>query len=450
MRSLRPARLLAVALTAVLTACVSPARVAPPPTFLEAETPPPRPTDPAAPLDAVMWTMGYDLRAFDSVWRWLHDEVPEGPERSRAIGAAAMLGVFELDRSELAPEALSAFEDAIEGFPDDDRLPMWHAYVRFAAARDGGDPDVIEAALDDLRAAGERYPEFNLFGLTLSIGSYEDAPPELVAEGRRAFDEVGTASAALQLATDARSLERSRRIFDTPITPFGIPAMMAMIGDLAVRDGDLDAARRAYFTALRANGAHRWPWRAEVERRLEDVESVQAGFAARPATESSFGSQSHGSMGVRAPRTDLRFGGRIGNGSCTVCHTHVSSPDAGEPIAEVGWIRGRYLPIEGVPNALPTAFALPADQALPPGGFAIGPPIAPDAPRDFYARDALYDGTFVIPAVPGTYFVALQLVADGRTYGGYSARELALQWFVEVEPGLVTDISAYPIVLTPQ
>jgi len=446
----RWSRLAVVALTGPLVACVSPTLVAPPPSLVEAEVAPPRPADRDAPLDAVMWTMGYDLRAFDAVWRWLHEEVPEGPERARAIGAAAMLGVSELGRPELAPEGLRAFEEAIAGLPDDDRLPMWHAYVRFAAARSAGDEAEIEAALDALRIAGERYPEFNLFGLTLSVGSYEGASPELVREARDALDAVSTSTASLQLATDRRSLERSRRIFDTPIAPFGIPAMMAMIGDLAVRDGDLDAARRAYFTALRANGAHRWPWREEVDRRLRDVEAVQAGFAARPATESSLGSQSLGSMGVQRETIDPRFGGRVGNGSCTVCHTHVSSLDAGEPVPDVGWIRGRFLPIPGVPNALPTVFALPADRAVPPGGFAIGPPIAPDAPRDFYARDALYDGTFVVPAVPGTYFVAMQVVADGTTYGGYSARELALQWFVEVEPGLVTDISAYPIVLTPQ
>ena len=433
----------------LLAGCVTPDQVAPPATFVAPERPPPRPTDPADPLAAVMWTMGYDLRAFDDVWRWLHDDVPAGPERSRAIGAAAMLGVYEIGRPELAGEGLAAFEEAIEALPDDDRLPMWHAFIRFAVARSARDEDAMESALEALRASGERYPEFNLVGLTLSIGSYEGASPALIGEARRVFDEVSAASAALQTATDRRSVERSRRIFDSPIAPYGVPALMAMIGDMALREGDLDAARRAYFTALRTNGAERWPWRGEVDRRMRHAEDVAAGLARRPATERSLGSHALGSMGVTSESIDPRFEGRVGNGSCTVCHTHVSSFDGSEQ-AEVGWIRGRFAEVPGVPNASPTALALSSDPAAPPGGFGIGPPVEADAPRDFFARDALFDRSFVVPAAPGDYFIALQLEANGTLYSGYSARELGLQLFVRVEPGLVTDMSAYPIVLTAQ
>ncbi|WP_236519555.1 hypothetical protein [Sandaracinus amylolyticus] len=439
------------ALMIALAGCVSSTQVAPPPSWIEPETPPARPVDPADPMTAVMWTMGYDLRAFDDVWQWLHDDVPPGPERARAIGAAAMLGLSELDRTELADEGLAAFEEAIVAFPDDDRLPMWHAFIRFAVARNAQDEVGIESALDALRVSAERYPEFNLFGFTLSVGSYEGASPELVDEARRAFDEVNVATMALQHGTDRRSIARSRRIFDSPIAPFGIPAMMAMIGDMAVRAGDLDDARRAYFTALRANSAHRWPWRDEVDRRMREIEEVEAGFAARPATEHSLGSHGLGAMGVRSATIDPRFGGRVGNGSCTVCHTHVSSLDEpGAEPAEIGWIRGRFAALPGVPNPLPMGFALTSDPAAPPGGFAIGPPIEVDAGRDFDARDELFDRSFVVAVPPGEYFVALQVDVDGTLYQGYSARELGMQWFVRVEPGLVTDMSAYPIVLTEQ
>lgn len=436
-------------LLVLLAGCVASSRAAPPEVLLGPETPPPRPRDPADPLGAVMWTMGYDLRDYDATWAWLHEEVPEGPERSRAIGAAAMLGVAELDRVELADEALRAFDDAIAGFPDDDRLPMWHAYVRFARARHEGDEAELARALDALRASAERYPEFNLFGLTLSVGGFEGASPELVDEARGAFDAVTDATSALQLRTDARSLERSRRIFDSPIAPYGIPAMFAMIGDMALRDGDLDAARYSYFLATRTNGAHRWPWRAEVERRLQEAEALRDAFAARPASEHALGSRMAGAMGVPERFVDPRFGGRIGNGSCTVCHTHLAADDAGETPAEVGWIRGTFARIPGVPNPLPVVLAISPDPDVAPGGFAVGAPIPYDASRDFFEQDE-HDGTFLLPALPGEYFVVLQTSAEGRAYQGYSARELGMQWFVRVEPGVVVDMSAYPIVLTPQ
>jgi len=81
-----------------LTACNVTPEVAAPASFVSAVATPTRPTDAANPLAAVIWTLNYDLRQFDTVWTWLHTDVPAGPERSRAIGAAALIAVAELDR----------------------------------------------------------------------------------------------------------------------------------------------------------------------------------------------------------------------------------------------------------------------------------------------------------------------------------------------------------------
>ncbi len=63
-------------------------------------------------------------------------------------------------------------------------------------------------------------------------------------------------------------------------------------------------------------------------------------------------------MGVRAESIDPRVGGRVGNGACTICHTHASRFDVPESVEEKGWIRGRLAEVPGVPNPLPTVFAL--------------------------------------------------------------------------------------------
>lgn len=429
--------------------CVAATQTAPPSSLVDREVVPPRPTDPAHPLDAVMWTMGYDLRAFDEVWAWLHETVPPGPERARAIGTACLLGVSELDRRDLAAEGLAALEEARVAFPEDDRLPMWHAFIRFSEARSDRDRAALQRALADLRTAGRHYAAFNLVGLTLSIGGYEDASPALIQEGVDAFEGVLDATDALQLERGSVSVERTRRLFDSPIAPYGIPALFAMMGDMSLRAGATADAQRHYYTALRINGAHRWPWRGEVERRLQNADAVAAGFAARPATEVAFGSHAVGALGVTSMHREPRFEGRVGNGSCTVCHTHLSNLEAGEALPEIGWIRGRFLPIEGVTTALPTVFALTSVEATePPGGFAVGPSIPPDASRDFFKSDR-FDGTFLIPVEPGRYFVALRATANGNTYQGYAARELLQPWFVDVSAGLVTDTSEFPIVLNP-
>lgn len=396
----------------------------------------------------VRWALNFDLRAFDDVWSWLHT-LPPSPARSRAIGAAAMLGVAELDRPELAPEAVAAFDDAIAAFPDDARLPLWRAYVQHLQLRAAGaDAAALASSFAALREAGTEYPSFTLFGFTLAVGGHADASRELVDEAQAALAHVVEDTTAMQTERRASDRARTRRIFDTPLAPYNVPAMQAMIGDLALRQGKPAEAARAYYTAVRTNAAARWPWRAEVQRRLDDLQGTQAAFAAK--TEVSFGSASRGAMAVPEVRRDERFGGRIGNGSCTVCHTHVSIFDEGAAPAEVGWIRGRFKSPRGVPNALPLGFALPDGKDPIPTGFAIGPWVDTEAGDDFDTRDALYSNEFYVPAAPGRWFVALQASVDGQAYQGYGAQGLGAQWFVDVKAGTVADLTSAPIELTKQ
>jgi len=222
-----------------------------------------------------------------------------------------------------------------------------------------------------------------------------------------------------------------------------------MIGDPGLRRGDHQAATRAYYTAINSNFAARWPWRAEVERRLKNLEAVQAQFAEKK--QYALGSQGVGAMGVATVQRDARFGGRIGNGSCTVCHTHVSLFDEDPSTTlNVGWIRGRARPIEGVKNAMPLVFALPDGRDPIPPGSGTGPFFDSAAGDDFDRRDDLFTGEFYVPAAPGRWFVALQTSVNGVAYQGYGAQGLGAQWFVDVKAGEVSDLSSAPITLTRQ
>src|SRR5258706_4201808 len=102
-------------MTAVLlcSACYPTPLATVPATFTAAEVTPERPTDTGKPMAAVIWALNYDLNQFDAVWSWLHDAVPAGPERSRAIAAASLIAVAELDRTDVRDEGLAAFDDAI-------------------------------------------------------------------------------------------------------------------------------------------------------------------------------------------------------------------------------------------------------------------------------------------------------------------------------------------------
>ncbi|MFT3709910.1 MAG: hypothetical protein QM817_19950 [Archangium sp.] len=433
-----------------LAACAPPPTATPPASLTAAAVIPPRPTDVTRPLDAVMWTFNYDLREFDSVWRWLRDDVPASPERSRAIAAATTIGVVELERTDLTAVGMPAFDEAIAGYPGDARLPVWKAYIRYLDARASGDRSRIEATIDELRTASGTYKAFTLFGLTLAIGGWADASPTQIEEARDAFKEVVRDTALFQHATDPVSVDRSRRIWDSPIAPYNIPAMQAMIGDLALRAGKPDEAVVSYYTAINSNAGARWPWRAEAQRRMQNAQQVAEELNARPAQTYAFGSTGVGALGITTKQVDTRFGGRIGNGSCTVCHTHVSIFDEGGTIEPIGWIKGRIAKSKDVPNLQPIAFALP-DGANPiPGGFGLGPYVDTAESRDFMQRSELFDGTFVIPAKPGRYFVATQADVDGVTWQGYLPNGVGAQWFFEVKAGEMVDVSSVAIEMKPK
>lgn len=400
-------------------------------------------------MAAVRWTLNYDLRQFDTVWQWLHTDVPRGAERARAIGAAGLIAVAELDRPALGAETLTAFDEAIPAFPDDARLPLWRAFVRFLLVRDSGNATAVAAAIDELRVTSVEYPSFTPFGMTLALGGWANATPELLEEANKAFERVVSETYELQRSAEGTSLQRSRRTWDSPIAPYNLPAMQAMIGDLAARRGDVTLAQRSYYTAIHLNNAPRWPWRAEVQRRLENTQATVAAFASKPATTYALGSLQVGSIGVPSTVSDTRFGGRIGNGSCTICHSHVSVFDEGQPAAEVGWIRVAYKAPRGVPNVQPVAFALPNGKDPIPAGFAFGPTIDAAAGADFDTKAELFDNTMLIPAKPGSWFVALQTELGGQKYQGYSAAALGLQRFFDVKAGEVIDFSQTPIELTP-
>lgn len=432
-------RKLLLAVTLFCSACYQTPEKAPPASFTTAELVPDRPTDTTKPLAAVIWALNYDLRQFETVWSWLHSEVPAGAERSRALGAAGLIAVAELDQYDRLDEAVAAFDEAIPQLPDDARLPCWRAYLVYLKARHSGDADAVRASFDGLREAAKTHPAFTEFGVTLAVAGWADAPQDLLDEGRAAFDKVLSATNDLAVSSAPLDRDRLRRIFDTPIAPYNVPAMQAMIGDLAVRAGKKDEAGRGYYTALHSNNAYRWPWRKEVERRMKGVDALATGLAARPATETMLGSEGLDALGVSSKVSDPRFSGRIGNGSCTVCHTHVSVFDLGEQADQVGWVRGKMKKIDGA-DAYPTSFVLPKGDDAIPGGFGIGPFVDATAPRDFDAQDSMFDGTFIAPAAPGTYFVAIQADIKGQAYQGYSAREFGQQWWFEVKAGEVTEI----------
>jgi hypothetical protein len=402
---------------------------------------PPMPTDPSDPLARVVFCLNYDLRTFDDTWTWLEDTVPEGPERDRALAVASLLGVSELDRLDLLEPGLAAFDRAIVAFPDDPRLPLWRAFLAFRLARASGDAEAVAQAYQGLRDGATTYSDFTLFGLTLSVAGDPDASPALLEEALAAYDRIFSEADQHQFSSDPVDRARGPRVFgDLSTALYNIPGTNALRGDIAARLGNTELAQRSYYTAIHSNLGHRWLWREEVERRLADVEGLSRRLAARPAEDHMLGARYVGALGTSERVTDPWLQGRLGNGSCTLCHTALSTYDAGREAAPVGWVHVRYRRPAAVEAAMPLFFVLPdAEEGSRPESFLLSVVQAPGLPA--FTPDEPFSDAW-IPAPPGSWFVAGQITRGGvPTHSTYTARELGMPRFIEVREGEVADIT---------
>ncbi len=458
MRSVRHcagfATMLAVA--GVVCACTQSPRMTPADaSLLGAAVVPPPPSDPSSPLARVIWVLNYDMREYDAALAWLRDEVPDGPQRTRALALIYMLGMAELGRKELIAPGIAYFEDAIRAFPGDGRLRLWHAYMSYMGGWVRGDDQALEKGLELLWACIEYDRRFNLAGPELTVAGNPKSSAQVLRRARDTLYGIMAATLDLQFATDEASRAHLRRNWNSPITPYLIPATFVMKGDISLLIDDKDTARREYYKAMHENSSYRWPWRTEAARRFEHLEEVYAGLHADPPTQYVLGSTFPWAMGIDERYRIETFGGRVGNGSCSFCHTHVSAFDSPESRTEpIGWIRGRFVVDGDVPDPAPYFFAMPSTkEGEKPVGLSIGLDVPAEAPRDFYLSDAYYDGTYLLAAPPGRYFVAgtISTGDDGtgllgdKEYRGYTKRWFGLPRYFEVAAGMVTDATDVPV-----
>ena len=412
---------------------------------------PEQPKDPAEPLESIVWVLSYDLRSFDDTWEWLK-ELPDSPKKHRALGVAGLIGVGELSRFELIEETLKSLETATTAYPEDPRIPLWASYIRWLAAYQTGDRTAIDLAYDDLRKNSKEYPSFTLFGFTLAVAADKDASPELIEEARQAYEQVVSSANDLQFAHGELNAKWMRRTADWKNARYNLPGTQALIGDLHLRAGDFEQARVAFYTATKSNASYQWPFRTEAVRRMEEAEELAESMEGVP----SFGAMWKGARTVDDKREQAGFAGKIGNGSCTLCHTKRSIAEMpGGETEEVGFVRLRYRAPEDVPNPFPLFVALPSSSADDiPEGFAIG-----QTSFDPVWGEQIDDNTFdlLLPVKAGNWFIAGQI--SGGELGEHSGKRFETYLskgvfnrprFIDVRAGEITDIRNSLLVFVPK
>lgn len=320
------ARALALAVAA-LCACAAPAVVS------EAAQPADAPaakrastsrTPAAQAASRLMWealSQG-DYAAIDRVLTALHAAYLQDPADATTaanIGFVQMWRVAESARlGKPDPSVLASvagarrfLEESVALDPSDARRQGFRASARLIEGVMHRDPALQKLGADDLRDAVRAWPQFNLFTLARNLGGAPAASPAFA----QAIDALwqaqdlcigGTLPRRDPDMTPYRHLQTAegpnRVCWNSATAPHNLEGFFLEWGDLLVKKGDVELARRMYANAKLSPDYGRWPYRELLEARVRDAEANVARFAA-PA-----GDARHVPIGRASPI------------ACVVCH----------------------------------------------------------------------------------------------------------------------------------
>ncbi len=187
------------------------------------------------------------------------------PRAHLMYGMALLSALAEETDLRAALRVEAVLTRAIELAPDDLRIPGWLAIYRVRFSQMIGTEEAKQAAIDEMIAAADLYPDFNNFSLAISfIGLPLDTPyPAMAVERMEAILDCG---------------DRVDVCRNTALVPFNIQGSMATLGDMYARVGDREHALAAYDLALERDGGEDWLFRDIVEARKTDIDERIAAY----------------------------------------------------------------------------------------------------------------------------------------------------------------------------
>jgi hypothetical protein len=158
-----------------------------------------------------------------------------------------------------------AIERAVELDAADTGAEGWRAFFAYQAARSRGhDLGAARTALLDASADDPRFTPF-LAAVSLARMPLSSGYPERVLEPLLAIEDCGDGT--------------SHSCRNSPLNPHGAEGYHATVGDLKLRLGDVEGARRSYARALEMESAATWPYRDAFESWVQSAESRAAALA---------------------------------------------------------------------------------------------------------------------------------------------------------------------------
>jgi hypothetical protein len=257
-------------------------------------------------------------RADALFWKTLHEGAYEDiPLVLRALKSvylqnqsdgvtAAHIGFMHLWRlserarlSEIPPEitddavlARKYFDEAVK-LVDDARFRGFHAAATMAEGTIHDDQASIRRGYYLGRDAIDAWPEFNLFtmGYVLSLRPHDDErfgealdwqwrAVDLCCREKVDRDRPDIAGCVRQNRDETDPLKQ-RACWNGEIAPHNTEGFLLNMGDMLVKAGRLEAARRVYEGAKAVEVYDSWPYRSALEARLVSAEENVEAFRAR-------------------------------------------------------------------------------------------------------------------------------------------------------------------------
>ena len=179
------------------------------------------------------------------------------------------------------------FAEASRLAPADERFKGFLASMELSEGKIHGDEKLLRRGYFNLMKSVDGWPEFNLFtaGYVLSGLPYNDPIYAEAVEyqwrnmdvcvGEKFDRRAGDATKYLKLETTTGP---KRACWNSWIAPHNFEGFFLNLGDMLVKQGDADTARRVYAYAKLSKTYGQWPYRSVLEERIVQAQENIALF----------------------------------------------------------------------------------------------------------------------------------------------------------------------------
>lgn len=221
-------------------------------------------------------------------------ENPAQPKIALSLGLAHLWRLAERERlprpdpriTEHAVLAEKFLTEAARLAPDDGRIPGFLGSAQLAVARIHADERHKRRGYFTLRDALTRYPEFNYFAAGYALSRLPRSEPRYqealgymwktfeICRGVKKEDVDAGALLATSHAGPAHGV-----CTNMPQAPHGLEGFVLNMGDMLVKNGEIERAQKIYAFARTSSGYAQWKHKAVLERHAATAVARAAAFA---------------------------------------------------------------------------------------------------------------------------------------------------------------------------